>query len=109
MAALTTLRNIGPAMAEGLQSAGIDSAEELRDIGADAAYARMLGAGQRPHFIVYYVLHMALQGRPWNDCQGAEKANFRKSFDRLCAKHADTGLSELEKMLDQIGVRAVKT
>ena len=37
----------------------------LRDIGADAAYARLLENGARPHFIGYYVLHMGLQLYTW--------------------------------------------
>ena len=60
--------------------AGITSAEELREIGADAAYARLLQTGTRPHFIGYYVLVMALQGRPWNDCKGKEKEELRKTL-----------------------------
>ena len=55
MSDLTTIRNIGPAQEKAL-------------IGADEA--RLLQSGSRPHFIMYYVLHMALQGRPWNDCKG---------------------------------------
>jgi len=67
---LTAIRNIGPALAEELKRAGILTASEFRRLGADAAYRRLLASGTRPHFIGYYVLHMALQGRPWNDCKG---------------------------------------
>ena len=104
MAKLSTIRNIGPAFEEALESVGITSAEELREIGADAAYQLLLEGGHKPHFIGYYVLHMALQGRPWNDCKGAEKQALRKSFDALKAKSFDRSRSELEAMLDRIGV-----
>lgn len=104
MAALETIRNIGPAFAGSLRSAGITTAEELHAIGADAAYARMLQQGSKPHFISYYVLHMALQGRPWNDCKGAEKDALRAQFDALKAEHVDTDRSALEQILNQIGV-----
>ena len=101
---LTAIRNIGPAFATELAAAGIPSATQLRDVGAHAAYRRLLAAGTRPHFIGYYVLHMALQGRPWNDCKGEEKAALRRDFDALKAEmagsHDDTGL---ERILDQIG------
>ena len=80
------------------------TAEDLRDLGADAAYGRMLASGSKPHFIGYYVLHMALQGRPWNDCKGEEKKALRKSFDVLKAEKFDDGRSELEEMLNRIGV-----
>lgn len=101
---VTAIRNIGPAMAADLARAGITHAEELRGMGADAAYMAMVKAGTRPHFIGYYVLHMALQGRPWNDCQGAEKAALRASFDALKAGLADPlHDSALERLLDEIG------
>lgn len=101
---LTEIRNIGPAMAADLRRAGIPSAEALREMGADAAYAAMLRAGVRPHFIAYYVLHMGLQGRPWNDCQGDEKAALRSAFDALKARAVDPHQSAFEKLLDEIGV-----
>jgi len=104
MAALTTIRNIGPASEKELQSVGINTAEELRSIGADAAYAKLLQNGTKPHFIGYYVLHMGLQGRPWNDCKGEEKAKLRKKFDQLKASSFDTGRSEFERLMNQIGV-----
>jgi DNA transformation protein len=87
--------------------AGIYSAEELREMGADLAYARLLDAGTRAHFIPYYVLHMALQGRPWNDCKGEEKLALRVSFDALKAAHLGSdakGRSDLEAALQFFGV-----
>ena len=84
-------------------SVGIDSAEALREIGTDAAYARLLRAGQRPHFIAYYVLEMGLQGRPWNDCKGDEKTRLRARFDRLKAENMPQS-DPLDRILDEIGV-----
>ncbi len=104
MSDLTTIRNIGPAQEKALTAVGITSAEQLRDMGADAAYVRLLQAGTRPHFIMYYVLHMALQGRPWNDCKGDEKQKLRERFDALKTENSDTGRSELEDFLNRIGV-----
>lgn len=82
---------------------GITSAEALREIGTDAAYARLLRAGQRPHFIAYYVLEMGLQGRPWNDCKGDEKARLRARFDRLKAENSPEK-DPFDAILDEIGV-----
>jgi hypothetical protein len=92
-------------MDEACTKAGIHSAEELRAIGADAAYAKLLKSGVRPHFIGYYVLVMGLQGRPWNDCKGAEKQALRKTFDALKAQHHDPVDSDFERMMNLIGVR----
>ncbi|SHG31196.1 TfoX/Sxy family protein [Cognatishimia maritima] len=101
---VSSIRNLGPAYEEACTRAGIHSAEDLRTLGADAAYARLLQTGSKPHFIGYYVLVMALQGRPWNDCKGKEKAALRKRFDAIKAASFDKGRSELEQVLNQIGV-----
>ncbi len=85
--------------------AGISSAEDLRALGPDAAYARLLANGTRPHFIGYYVLVMALQGRPWNDCKGDEKKALRLRFDTLKAQNHDPDLTEFERMMNLLGIR----
>ena len=104
MAAISTIHNLGPAMEEAFAKVGITSAEELRALGTDAAYERLLRNGVRPHFIGYYVIEMGLQGRPWNDCKGKEKEALRKRFDGIKARAHDKGRSELEAALDMIGV-----
>jgi hypothetical protein len=81
---VSTIPNLGPASEAAFARAGITSAEELRALGADEGYRRLLATGQRPHFIGYYVLVMGLQGRPWNDCKGEEKKALRKRFDAIC-------------------------
>lgn len=101
---ITTIRNVGPAVAAACKRAGLTTAEEVRALGADETYARMIEAGTRPHFIGYYALVMGLQGRPWNDCKGKEKAELRKRFDALVAARHDKGRSNLETALNEIGV-----
>lgn len=101
---VSSIRNLGPAMETAFAGVGIDTAEALRTLGTDAAYAKLLASGHRPHFIAYYVIEMGLQGRPWNDCKGKEKAALRKRFDALVAKHHDRGKAGIEKILDEIGV-----
>jgi hypothetical protein len=102
---ISSIRNLGPAFEESCHKAGIMDAETLREMGADAAYARMLAAGTKPHFIGYYVLVMGLQGRPWNDCKGAEKAALRVKFDALKADVKPSPDTTFERMMDLIGVR----
>lgn len=106
MTSVSSIRNLGPAVQEACARAGIRSAEDLRALGADAAYARLIAAGTRPHFIGYYAMVMGLQGRPWNDCQGKEKDDLRARFDAIkaAARPDKTPQSEIEKVLDQIGV-----
>ena len=102
---LTEIRNIGPAMAEAFQAAGIPDAETLRDLGTDAAYERLLRSGSRPHFIAYYVIEMGLQGRPWNDCKGKEKDALKVRFEAIKAQCRDAAPAPraIERILDQIG------
>ncbi|MCI5039067.1 MAG: TfoX/Sxy family protein [Donghicola eburneus] len=101
---VTSIKYIGPAQAKALAAAGIHDAETLRDVGAHEAYGRMLASGHSPHFISYYALVMALQGRPWNDCKGQEKDDLRVAFDDLKDARHDKGRSKLEAALDVIGV-----
>lgn len=101
---VSSIRNLGPSFEAACARAGIGSAEELRALGADAAYARLLATGSRPHFIGYYVLVMGLQGRPWNDCRGEEKKALRERFDAIKAVGSDQGRSRLEAALNEIGV-----
>ncbi len=110
-APVSSIRNLGPASDAAFAKAGIETAEQLRTLGPDAAYAKLIATGTRPHFIGYYAMVMGLQGRPWNDCQGKEKAELRARFDRLKSNTnkmapADGSLpSTLEDALNRIGVR----
>jgi hypothetical protein len=44
-APVSSIRNLGPATEAAFWRAGIHSADELRTLGTDAAYARLLAAG----------------------------------------------------------------
>jgi DNA transformation protein and related proteins len=107
----SAIRNVGPAMAAAFARAGLTTAEVIAALGADAAYARLLEAGERPHFIAYYALAMGLQGRPWNDCRGEEKAALRARFDAIvaAASPADAAIeTAIKTALDALGVRAAR-
>lgn len=102
---VSSIPNLGPATEKAFRRVGITSADELRAIGPDEAYLRLLRNGGQPHFIGYYVLVMGLQGRPWNDCRGEEKAALRQRFDALKARLAQEGVPEgIERVLNEIGV-----
>lgn len=106
---VSSIRNLGPAVEAACERAGIYTAEALRDIGPDAAYARLITSGTAPHFIGYYAMVMGLQGRPWNDCQGAEKSALRARFDHIkkTAQATHTiakGRTPMDAALADIGV-----
>ena len=85
MSAISQIRNLGPASEAAFMRIGIKTAEDLRAIGPDEAYLRLLRAGERPHFISYYVLVLGLQDRPWNQFHIGEKEELRARFDALKA------------------------
>ena len=101
---VSSIRNLGPASDAVYARAGIRTADQLRALGPDAAYRKLLQSGSKPHFIGYYAMVMGLQGRPWNDCQGDEKIALRARFDAIKTSGHDKGRSELEAALDLIGV-----
>jgi hypothetical protein len=104
---VSSIPNLGPASEAAFARAGIHTAAELRTLGADEAYRRLLLSGSAPHFIGYYVLVMGLQGRPWNDCKGEEKKALRLRFDAIKASIEGTeekGRSDLEAALQFFGV-----
>ena len=103
---VTSIRNVGPSTAAAFARVGLTTADEVRGLGPDAAYARLVAAGERPHFIAYYALVMGLQGRPWNDCRGPEKIALRARFDALVAgmAAADAPPPGIEAALEALGV-----
>jgi len=104
---VSSIPNLGPATEAAFARADIHSAEDLREIGADAAYLRLLRSGTPPHFIGYYALVMGLQGRPWNDCRGDEKAALRQRFDAIktaAGAAMQKGRLPMEAALDALGV-----
>jgi hypothetical protein len=110
---VSSIPNLGPATEAAFARAGIHSAEEIEAMGPDAAYERLLQAGTSPHFIGYYVIVMGLQGRPWNDCRGEEKARLRVRFDAIKARvearpaRAATN-ARFEAAMDVIGLRPAR-
>ena len=102
----SSIRNLGPASDAAYARAGITTAAQVRELGADETYFRALEAGMKPHFIGYYVLVMGLQDRPWNDCKGREKAELKKRFNAIKRRLKGEGrsLAGLERALNEIGV-----
>ena len=105
---VSSIRNLGPKSEAMYARAGITSAEEVRELGAEEAYLRLLEAGIRPHFIGFYALWLGLQDRPWNDLDPDEKSVLRGIFDAVVARAKGTSDgpdAALTRALDNIGVR----
>ncbi|MFT4151443.1 MAG: TfoX/Sxy family DNA transformation protein [Paracoccaceae bacterium] len=104
---VSSIRNLGPASEASFARAGLHSADQVRALGPDESYRRLIAAGTRPHFIGYYALVMGLQGRLWNDCTPEEKRALRVRFDALKQRgNADGTPPALAAALDALGVVA---
>lgn len=101
---VSAIRNLGPRSEEMFARAGIRTATEVRDMGADEAYRRLIESGTRPHFIGYYALVMGLQGRPWNHLDEREKDELRVRFDAIVSETRDRSVEGIERELDALGV-----
>ncbi len=75
---IENLRNIGPKSATLLRAAGIDSLENLREIGAVNAYRRLKFVDPRTVSLnMLWALQGALTGRDWRDIPAVEKVRLR--------------------------------
>lgn len=111
MSRVSTIRNLGPKVEQMFAKAGIHTAEEIRDMGAEEAYRQLLKAGTRPHFIGFYCIYLGLQNRPWNDLSPNEKKTLRATFDTL-VKDATAEFgnrSAIEAELNALGVGTRRT
>ncbi|MEM7498079.1 MAG: TfoX/Sxy family DNA transformation protein [Pseudomonadota bacterium] len=113
-APVTAIRNIGPRMREAFEEAGITTAGQLRAMGADEAYARLIAAGNRPHFLAFTAVVLGLMGRPWNDYTPEEKTALRTRYDALRSGsgHGAAGSADeegtspaIEAELNRLGLR----
>lgn len=106
MSRVSTIRNLGPKVEQMFAKAGIHTAEEIYELGAEEAYRRLLKAGTRPHFIGFYCIYLGLQNRPWNDLSPDEKTGLRATFDAIVqASKAEFGSrSAIEAELNVLGV-----
>lgn len=106
MSRVSTIRNLGPKVEQMFARAGVHTAEEIFELGAEEAYRRLLKAGVRPHFIGFYCIYLGLQNRPWNDLSPDEKLGLRRTFDSLVegARTEFGDRSAIEAELNVLGV-----
>jgi DNA transformation protein len=76
--------NLGPKSALWLAEAGIRTPDELREIGAVKAYARVKALHPKSASLnLLWALAAGLEGRDWRDLDAAEKASLVAEFNRL--------------------------
>ena len=89
------LKNVGPKLAQKLISAGIDSPEKLRAMGAKAAFEKMYKDGDKygDYNAAYlYALEGAIRGCDWLKIPKNVKAEYKKYAQELQKKHLGSNL-----------------
>lgn len=78
-ARVSTLPNLGPKSDAWLSEVGIASVEDLREIGAVAAYRRLKHWNPRLVSLnALYAMHAALEGVPWQAIDPETKARLKE-------------------------------
>ena len=70
------LRNIGPKSMAWLRQTGVRSLDDLKTVGALAAYVRVKRAGFRPSLNLLYALEGAILDCHWQDIPEARRAQL---------------------------------
>lgn len=78
---LTELKNIGNTSALWLKAIGINSREQLLEIGAVEAYLRIQERGIKTSKVLLYTLEGALTDTHWNDIPETTKAYLRQQAE----------------------------
>jgi hypothetical protein len=79
------LRNIGPKSMAWLRQTGVRSLDDLKSVGALAAYVRVKRAGFRPSLNLLYALEGAILDCHWQDIPDARRAELVGDAEREVA------------------------
>ena len=79
------LRNIGPKSMAWLRQTGVRSLEDLKGVGALAAYVRVKRAGFRPSLNLLYALEGAILDCHWQDIPDARREELVGEAEREVA------------------------
>ena len=80
---LTHIPNLGEKSVQMLSSAGIQTAQQLRELGPVIAYLAVKQAGHTPSINLLWAIAAGLKGRHWTDLSDAEKQSLRDEIDRM--------------------------
>ena len=91
---ISEMRNLGPVCEEVLSSAGIETAEQVIQLGIEEVFERMVAVriarGERNiiHAAFLYALYGAVEDVAWQDVPEAKKIEFKSIAARLRRKYA---------------------
>lgn len=87
---LLELKNLGMASVNILQAIGINSYEDLAEMGPVNAYCKIKGRGIHVSKVLLYALQGALLDVHWNDLPAELKAQLVEEADRATQRSAKT-------------------
>ena len=77
------LRNLGKASARMLEAAGIHSEDQLRQLGAAAAYVAVKRSGVNPSLNLLWAVDGALTDRDWKDVAKNDRLSLLMQIEML--------------------------
>ena len=75
--AVGELRNLGPVMAIKLAAIGVQTEDDLRALGAVAAFVKLRSAGEKVSLNALYAMDAALNERHWLDLDDARRRELK--------------------------------
>jgi DNA transformation protein len=79
---LTALPNIGETLARELRKAGIDTYDDLADIGAVEATLQVARGGRKDCYNLLFALEGAIRGIRWHSIPKQDRARLKQELDR---------------------------
>ena len=80
---ISSLPNLGPKSQEMLQDAGVHTVEQLRELGAVAAYVLTRRNGAKVSLNLLWALEGALTGLPWQQVAREHRASLLLALEQL--------------------------
>lgn len=74
---ISDLRNLGPVAERMLLEIGVRSEDDLRALGAVAAFTRLRSTGRRVSLNALYAMDAALSGRHWLDLEEERRSELK--------------------------------
>lgn len=82
---ISEMRNLGPACERDLEAAGITSAQQLKDLGAEQAFVQLLIARKKRgestkccNAAYLYALHGAIEDLDWREIPEEDKLRYKR-------------------------------
>jgi DNA transformation protein and related proteins len=82
---LMTLPNIGKELAKKLAQAGVKTAEQLRSIGSEQSFIRIMAYDPKACLSMLSALEGAVQGIRWHCISAERKKELKYFYDQLSA------------------------